>query len=85
MSKDSSPGLWDSSASGHLDCGEDYDACAVRELREELADCGYSVRTAEWSEAEHIDRYFELIASIRAGRSATPHRPAARRTSVAAR
>src|ERR1044072_7618012 len=36
MSKDSSPGLWDSSASGHLDCGEDYDACAVRELREEI-------------------------------------------------
>ncbi|MFI5223620.1 MAG: NUDIX domain-containing protein, partial [Nitrospirales bacterium] len=36
MSKDSSPGLWDSSASGHLDRGEDYDACAVRELREEI-------------------------------------------------
>ena len=36
MTKDSSPGLWDSSASGHLDCGEDYDACALRELREEI-------------------------------------------------
>jgi isopentenyl-diphosphate delta-isomerase type 1 len=36
MSKDSSPGLWDSSASGHLDSGEDYDASAVRELREEI-------------------------------------------------
>jgi len=36
MSKDSSPGRWDSSASGHLDSGEDYDACAVRELREEI-------------------------------------------------
>jgi isopentenyldiphosphate isomerase len=36
MLKDSSPGLWDSSASGHLDCGEDYDACAVRELSEEI-------------------------------------------------
>ena len=36
MSKDSSPGLWDSSASGHVDSGEDYDACAVRELREEI-------------------------------------------------
>lgn len=34
--KDSWPGAWDSSASGHLDCGEDYDACAIRELREEL-------------------------------------------------
>jgi isopentenyldiphosphate isomerase len=34
--KDTFPGAWDSSASGHLDSGEDYDACAVRELREEL-------------------------------------------------
>ncbi len=36
MAKDCFPGTWDSSASGHLDCGEDYDACAVRELGEEL-------------------------------------------------
>ncbi|MBI5773084.1 MAG: NUDIX domain-containing protein [Verrucomicrobia bacterium] len=36
MKKDTAPGLWDSSASGHLDAGEDYDACAVRELREEI-------------------------------------------------
>jgi isopentenyldiphosphate isomerase len=36
MSKDTFPGAWDSSASGHLDRGEDYDACAVREVREEL-------------------------------------------------
>ena len=36
MQKDRQPGLWDSSASGHVDSGETYDACAVRELREEL-------------------------------------------------
>lgn len=36
MNKDKSPGLWDSSASGHVDAGESYDASAVRELREEL-------------------------------------------------
>ena len=36
MKKDNNPGVWDSSASGHLDRGEDYDACAVRELREEI-------------------------------------------------
>jgi len=36
MTKDKSPGLWDSSASGHVDSGEEYDACAVRELREEI-------------------------------------------------
>jgi isopentenyldiphosphate isomerase len=36
MTKDRQPGLWDSSASGHVDAGEDYGACAVRELREEI-------------------------------------------------
>jgi isopentenyl-diphosphate delta-isomerase type 1 len=36
MTKDLSPGLWDSSCSGHLDAGEDYDPAAVRELGEEL-------------------------------------------------
>ena len=36
MNKDTHPGAWDSSASGHLDQGEDYDACAVREVREEI-------------------------------------------------
>jgi len=36
MKKDIASGKWDSSASGHLDTGEDYDACAVRELREEI-------------------------------------------------
>ena len=36
MMKDRQPGMWDSSASGHLNSGEGYDACAVREVREEL-------------------------------------------------
>ena len=36
MSKDNDPGLWDSSAAGHVDSGEDYHSCAVRELGEEL-------------------------------------------------
>ncbi len=36
MTKDTFPGAWDSSASGHLDQGETYDACAIREVREEL-------------------------------------------------
>ena len=34
--KDMNPDCWDSSCSGHLDAGEDYDAAAVRELGEEL-------------------------------------------------
>jgi isopentenyldiphosphate isomerase len=36
QNKDTAPGAWDSSASGHVDAGEDYDGCAVRELREEI-------------------------------------------------
>jgi isopentenyl-diphosphate delta-isomerase type 1 len=34
--KDEYPLCWTSSASGHLDAGEDYAAAALRELREEL-------------------------------------------------
>jgi isopentenyl-diphosphate delta-isomerase type 1 len=34
--KDSFPRCYDSSASGHLNSGEDYDLCAKRELQEEL-------------------------------------------------
>jgi len=36
MEKDRQPGVWDSSCSGHVDSGEDYDQTAVRELREEI-------------------------------------------------
>jgi 16S rRNA (adenine1518-N6/adenine1519-N6)-dimethyltransferase len=46
--KDVHPGLWDSSAAGHLDAGEDYEAAAGRELREELG------IDAELSEAGRI-------------------------------
>ena len=47
MLKDSSPGLWDSSCSGHVDAGEDYDTAAIRELGEEI---GLTVATppARW-------------------------------------
>jgi 16S rRNA (adenine1518-N6/adenine1519-N6)-dimethyltransferase len=34
--KDRHPLLWDSSAAGHVDAGEDYDQTAARELNEEL-------------------------------------------------
>jgi isopentenyldiphosphate isomerase len=52
MTKDRQPGLWDSSASGHVDAGEDYDACAVRELGEEI---GLYLRAAP-------QRFFKLAA-----------------------
>lgn len=43
LAKDMWPGVWDSSASGHLDHGESYDRCVIRELGEEL---GLSIQTA---------------------------------------
>ena len=51
--KDRQPGLWDSSSSGHLASGEDYDACALRELREEI---GLQLKAAP-------RRLFKLAAS----------------------
>ncbi len=36
LAKDMAPGCWDSSCSGHLDAGEDYDTAIVRELGEEI-------------------------------------------------
>lgn len=36
MSKDINPGLWDTSAAGHVDFGESYEESARRELAEEL-------------------------------------------------
>lgn len=36
LCKDTAPGKWDSSSSGHVDPGETYEESAVRELKEEL-------------------------------------------------
>jgi isopentenyl-diphosphate delta-isomerase type 1 len=57
MKKDCFPGVWDSSASGHLDQGEEYDACALREVWEELG-----VRLAEAPE-----RLFKVEACAETG------------------
>ena len=54
LKKDRQPGLWDSSASGHVDSGEDYDTCALRELHEEL---GLQLSAP-------LGRLFKLAASL---------------------
>ena len=36
LTKDENPGMWDTSVSGHVDSGEDYETSAHRELMEEL-------------------------------------------------
>ena len=47
------------------------------DLHDDLAGRGYAMRTTEWSETAHVDRYLELIAGVRAGRSgSTPHQHA---------
>jgi len=58
MKKDLSPGLWDSSCSGHLDSGEAYDAAAVRELGEEIGVSGVAVGAGE----RDVRRWFKLDA-----------------------
>ena len=42
--KDVHPGTWDTSASGHLDAGEDYETAAARELEEELGQYGAELK-----------------------------------------
>jgi isopentenyldiphosphate isomerase len=51
MQKDTSPGRWDSSSSGHVDAGEDYDTAAGRELGEELG-LHMAVAPARWFRVE---------------------------------
>jgi glycosyltransferase involved in cell wall biosynthesis len=39
------------------------------ELRDDLAHRGFAMRTGEWSETAHLDRYFSLVQGIARGRS----------------
>ena len=61
-------------------CWPSAGSSTIDDLRDELADRGYAIRTGEWSETAHLDRYFGLIQGIRAGRSSipSPHRPPSR-------
>ncbi len=52
--KDIKPSAWDSSAAGHVDAGEDYLPCALRELHEELG-----IKTT----ADRLRRIVKLPAS----------------------
>lgn len=56
LHKDCAPGLWDTSAAGHVDRGEDPCAAAVRELAEELA-----------LEDVALEPWFALPASVLTG------------------
>ena len=62
LCKDENPGLWDTSSAGHVDAGESYDACAHRELGEELnlkATLKTSIKISACQETcgEHVQVY----------------------------
>ena len=57
MKKDTAPGAWDSSSSGHLGAGEDYDETAWRELGEEIG----------WRPATVPRRLFKIAACDETG------------------
>ena len=56
--KDRHPGLWDSSAAGHVTAGETYDETAARELREELGVTAELSRIAKLPASEQTGQEF---------------------------
>ncbi len=63
--KDRHPGKWDSSASGHLDSGENYEDAARRELEEEVGIGGVTVeRVAKIGPAAETDWEFIEIYRV---------------------
>jgi 16S rRNA (adenine1518-N6/adenine1519-N6)-dimethyltransferase len=69
--KDRHPGVWDSSTAGHVDAGEDYDAAAARELREEL---GVSATLERISKVPASDRTGQEFIWLYRGRHNGPFR-----------
>jgi 16S rRNA (adenine1518-N6/adenine1519-N6)-dimethyltransferase len=56
--KDTFPRKWDSSAAGHVDVEESYDACASRELREELGLTAEPIEIARVAASEKTGQEF---------------------------
>ena len=60
-SKDRHPLLWDTSAAGHVDAGEEYDFAATRELQEELGVTAELTRVAKLPASENTGQEFIWI------------------------
>lgn len=74
--KDKYPGVWGSSASGHLDTGEDYDSCALRELEEELGITGVVPRRIAYLPASPVTEW-EFVRLYQAEWTGNPKFPCA--------
>ena len=57
LTKDTFPGLWNSSCAGHVGAGDDYDETALRELDEELG----------WQPTAAPERFFKVEARPETG------------------
>lgn len=64
-SKDRHPRLWDSSAAGHVDAGEDYDEAAIRELKEELGVAADLTRVVKLPASENTGQEFIWLYQTR--------------------
>ncbi len=71
--KDRHPGVWDSSAAGHVSAGEDYDATAERELVEELGVTAKLARIGQLPASEQTGQEFIWLYR---GEHAGPFQPA---------
>lgn len=63
--KDRHPRLWDSSAAGHVEAGEEYDVAANRELREELGVSAELTRVAKLPASEKTGQEFIWLYQAR--------------------
>jgi 16S rRNA (adenine1518-N6/adenine1519-N6)-dimethyltransferase len=72
--KDRHPGLWDSSAAGHVLAGEEYDHAAQRELREELGIEALLERIVKLPASERTGQEFIWLYCARCDGEILPNR-----------
>lgn len=65
FTKDSWPGAWDLSATGHVDPDESYDAAAVRELAEELSIHARPSFVTKFDATEETGWEFQALYALR--------------------
>jgi isopentenyl-diphosphate delta-isomerase type 1 len=71
--KDESPLCYTSSASGHVDAGEDYDAAAVREVQEELGLALSLTRLVKLPASAVLANEHTVLYEARSDEDPTPH------------